>query len=103
RTLPLGGDGFTVNQADTVPRFPPEPVHVIASCRMIIDVGEWDNSQSILPGGQSGHPASAHYQDHIDDWHHGRYHPMVFSQDAVERAASSHLTLLPPGGDRVKE
>lgn len=102
-TLPLGGDGFTVNQADTTPRFPPEPVHVIASCRMIVDVGEWDNSQSVLPGGQSGHPASAHYHDNIDDWHQGRYHPMVFSRDTVERAAASQLTLLPLGGDRVKE
>jgi penicillin G amidase len=94
-TLPLGGDGYTVNQADTTPRFPPEPVHVIASCRMIVDVGAWDESVSALPGGQSGHPASDHYQDSIDDWSEGRYHPMLFSRDAVDRAAKSHLLLQP--------
>ncbi len=97
-TLPLGGDGYTVSQADTIPRFPPDPVHVIASCRMIIDVGAWDESVSALPGGQSGHPASDHYQDSIDDWSHGRYHPMLFSRDAVDRAAKSHLLLQPQRG-----
>lgn len=103
-TLPLGGDGYTVNQADVIPRFPPDPVHVIASCRMILDVGAWDESVSALPGGQSGHPASEHYQDSIDDWSAGRYHPMLFSRDAVDRAAKSHLLLQPqPGTSQEKE
>ena len=96
-TLPLGGDGYTVNQAETAPGFPPEPVHVIASCRMILDVGAWDNSVSSLPGGQSGQLASRHYQDRIDDWHQGRYHPMLFSREAVETMARGHLTLQPEG------
>jgi penicillin G amidase len=94
-TLPLAGDGYTVCQADTTPRFPPDPVHVIASCRMILDVGAWDNCLSALPGGQSGHLASAHYQDSIDDWYHGRYHPMLFSRDAVDEAGETQLTLRP--------
>jgi penicillin amidase len=62
---------------------------------MIVDVGEWDKSVSALPGGQSGHPASSHYQDQIDDWIQGRYHPMLFSRAAVERAAAAALTLQP--------
>jgi penicillin G amidase len=103
RTLPLGGDGFTVNQADVPPTFPPQPVGVIASCRMVVDVGSWDNSRTVLPGGQSGHPASEHYQDNIDDWHEGRYHPMVFSRDAVERVGTNYLTLQPLAGDGVEE
>jgi penicillin amidase len=102
RTLPAGGDGYTVNQAEVAPHFPPGPVGIIASCRMIVDVGDWDNSISALPGGQSGHPASSHYQDHIDDWRHGRYHPMLFSRAAVERLVEGKLTLQPaaPGRDR---
>ncbi|HZD10585.1 MAG TPA: penicillin acylase family protein, partial [Candidatus Binatia bacterium] len=60
-TFPLGGDANSVNQARVPLEFPPRPIHVIASCRMILDVGAWDNSVTTLPGGQSGHPASDHY------------------------------------------
>jgi len=98
--FPAGGDGYTVNQAEVAPNFPPGPVEIIASCRMIIDVGEWDNSISALPGGQSGHPASPHYHDHVDDWRHGRYHPMLFSRGAIDAVAEGELTLLPPGRGR---
>jgi penicillin amidase len=103
RTLPVGGDGYTVNQAEVAPVFPPGPADVIASCRMIIDVGEWDNCLSALPGGQSGHPASKHYQDHIDDWRHGRYHPMLFSRAAIEREAEGQLTLQPADLSRERK
>jgi penicillin amidase len=96
-TLPVHGDGYTVNQAETTPTFPPDPVHIIASCRMILDVGAWDNCLSALPGGQSGHLASSHYQDQVDDWHRGRYHPMLFSREAIEAVVSGNLTLLPQG------
>lgn len=97
RSFPIGGDGFSVNQAEVPPRFPPGPVHVIASCRMIVDVGAWDNSLSTLPGGQSGHPASDHYQDSVEEWLQGRYHPMLFSRDRVEAEAEGRL-ILQPGG-----
>src|SRR5690606_29219641 len=62
---PLGGDAHTVNQARSTPHMPLRPVQVIASCCMVLDVGEWDNSITSLPGGQSGHPASEHYQDGV--------------------------------------
>ena len=39
RKLPAGGDGYTVNQAEVASRFPAGPVEIIASCRMIVDVG----------------------------------------------------------------
>jgi penicillin G amidase len=94
-THALGGDGFTVNQAESPPSFPPPPVHIIASCRLILDVGDWDNSRAALPGGQSAHPAAPHYRDGLDDWRHGRYHPMLFSRRAVEAATQGKLVLLP--------
>lgn len=98
-TYPLGGDGFTVSQARVVPRFPPGAAQVIASCRMVLDVGAWDNSISILPGGQSGHPASDHYQDCAEDWLQGRYHPMLFSRRRIEEEAESRLVLRPAHED----
>jgi penicillin G amidase len=93
--IPVGGDGETVNQADIAPHFPPNPVEIIASCRMIIDVGEWDNSVSVLPGGQSGNPASPHYEDGLLDWRNGRYHPMLFSRSKIEASTENILLLLP--------
>ncbi len=94
-SFPLAGDGYTVSQAETAPVFPPDPVHIIASCRMVLDVGDWDNSISTLPGGQSGHPASHHYQDSVEDWLQGRYHPMIYSREKVEATVECRLTLEP--------
>ncbi|MCB8919053.1 MAG: penicillin acylase family protein [Ardenticatenaceae bacterium] len=93
--LPLGGDGYTVNQADCTLHFPPDPVKVIASARLLLDVGGWDNCLSSLPGGQSGHLASPHYQDGVVDWQQGRYHPMLFSRAAVQQVAAATLWLTP--------
>lgn len=98
-TYPLGGDSFTVNQARVAPHLPPGGAHVIASCRMILDVGAWDNSVSVLPGGQSGHPASDHYQDSVDDWLEGKYHPMLYSRERVELATENRLILRADTGE----
>ena len=95
----LGGDGFSVNQARVAPQFPPAAVHVIASCRMILDVGAWDNSASSLPGGQSAHPASVHYQDSIEDWLQGEYHPMLYNRERIETEAENRLFLHPDAGE----
>ena len=93
--FPVPGDGYTINQSDVPPHFPPEPSTIIASCRLIIDVGEWDNSMAALPGGQSGHPASPHYQDRLAEWREGRYFPLLFSREKVLRDADGTWTLLP--------
>jgi penicillin amidase len=93
--IPVDGDGATINQADITPQFPPNPVKIIASCRMIMDVGEWDNSLSVLPGGQSGNPTSPHYADGLLDWRDGRYHPFLFSRSRVEEATEKILLLTP--------
>jgi penicillin amidase len=92
-TVAAAGDGFTVNQSDLSPHFPPDPVTIIASCRLIMDVGEWDACLAALPGGQSGQPASPHYQDRIAEWQDGRYFPLLFSRERVEAAADGVLKL----------
>lgn len=93
--IPAGGDGYTINQSDMTPHFPPDPSTVIASCRLIIDVGAWDECLAALPGGQSGHPASPHYQDRITEWQEGRYFPLLFSREKVAAVAQGTWTLLP--------
>lgn len=94
-TIPAAGDGYTINQSDMTPHFPPNPSTVIASCRLIVDVGAWDNSLAALPGGQSGHPASPHYQDRITEWQEGRYFPLLFSREKVAAAAQGTWMLVP--------
>lgn len=96
-SLPAAGDGYTVNQSDVTPHFPPDPSTIIASCRLIIDVGAWDESLAALPGGQSGHPASPHYRDRLAEWNDGRYFPLLFSRAKVLAAARGTWVLQPNG------
>jgi hypothetical protein len=46
--------------------------------------------------GESGDPASRHYDDLIADWAAGHYHPMPFTRKAVEAAAVERIVLEPP-------
>jgi penicillin G amidase len=94
-SIPAPGDGFTINQSDLSPHFPPDPATVIASCRLLIDVGNWDESLAALPGGQSGHPASPHYQDRIAEWREGRYFPLLFSREKILAVAQGSWKLEP--------
>lgn len=95
--IPFGGDTNTVAQASCLPLSPTANPPLIPAMRMVIDVGEWDNSQWVLASGQSGNPCSRHYSDHFELWRHGRLAPMLWSQDAVAKAARSTLELLPIG------
>jgi penicillin G amidase len=68
-----------------------------ASYRQIIDVSNWDRSVMTNVPGESGDPASKHYDDLIEDWAWGQYHPMPFTRKAVEAAAEERLMLMPVG------
>jgi penicillin amidase len=73
----------------------PAAVQAHPSMRMIVDLGDFDASRSVIPTGQSGHPYHRHYDDQIELWLNGEYHPMWFSREAVEAAAVDHLILAP--------
>jgi penicillin amidase len=66
-----------------------------ASFRMVLDVGNWDDSRAINTPGQSGNPYSPHYRDLAPLWATGDYVPLLYSREAVERAASERLQLSP--------
>ena len=70
-----------------------------ASVRMVLDVGQWDNSMVINAPGQSDDPDSGHYRDLLPLWASGRYVPLLFSRSAVEQAAEEIIDLT-PAGDR---
>ena len=66
-----------------------------ASFRIIVDVGNWDDSRVINAPGQSGDPASPHYRDLVPLWLEGGYVPLVYSRAAVDRETVLRLRLEP--------
>ena len=93
--FPIGGDTDTVCQAAFVPGKPYAPTAWVASYRQIVDLSNWDRSQAIHTNGQSGQPGSAHYDDMIESWLTGKYHPMLWTREQVEREAEGRLRLEP--------
>ena len=90
---PWGGDANTVSPAPVDPaRLTADPV-AVASLRMAIDVGEWEQSRFVLPGGQSGNPYSRHYADQMRLWLKGDALPIAWSPEAVTRATRHTLVL----------
>jgi penicillin amidase len=73
----------------------PAVVRGHVSMRMIVDMADFEASRAVIPTGQSGHPYHAHYDDMIELWLNGQYHPMLFGREAVEAAAVDHLVLQP--------
>lgn len=91
--LPVGGSRSTpMNAAYRLTDF---GVNSGASVRLVMDVGEWDNSVCINAPGQSGDPRSPFYGDLAGPWSRGEYMPLLFSREKVE-AATGHLILLIP-------
>jgi len=65
------------------------------SMRWVADAEDPDRSLAVLPGGQSGHPFDAHYDDQLEEYLAGRMHTVRWSQRAVDSGAVSTLALLP--------
>ena len=93
--VPWGGDTYTVSQASTDLSDPLYGVMANASMRLVIDVGAWDDSRYVLPGGQSGNPLSPHYDDQFTLWLRGEGVPIAWQADAVEAATRQVLRLAP--------
>ena len=65
------------------------------SARLVIDVGNWDNSRAVNHPGESGDPDSPHYRDLAPLWRTGQYFPLLYSQEAVENALEKKIELVP--------
>jgi penicillin G amidase len=66
-----------------------------ASYREILDLDDWDKSVAINTPGQSGEPASPHYSDLLPLWGEGKYFPLQYSEDAVQKVVTDSLELQP--------
>ena len=93
--FPQGGDVNTVAQAAPNPFDPTADPLAVASMRMVLDVGNWDESRFSLPGGQSGNPMSPHYDNLLPFWLRGDGVPIAWTQKAVEKATVETLRLVP--------
>lgn len=93
--FPWGGDSATVGQAAVSLDDPTGQPFFIASLRMVVDVGNWDENRFVLPGGQSDNPLSPHYDDQIPLWREGQGLTIAWTPEQVAQATASSLTLQP--------
>ena len=61
--------------------------------RLVVDMAREGWAMATTTGGRSGHPYSPHYANHVQDWLHDRYHPLVM--DPQDEDIESRLTLVP--------
>jgi penicillin amidase len=89
-----GGDDTTIDQGAFEPGHGYE-VSILASWRQIVDLADPDASVGVHTTGQSGHPASPHWNDLVPLWSAGEYHPLPLSRAAVEAQGVGTITLRP--------
>ncbi|WP_022919480.1 penicillin acylase family protein [Ruania albidiflava] len=75
--------------------FPNFAVNWVPSMRMVVDLADLDASTWVNLTGNSGHPASSHYDDQYQSWVDGETYPWPFTRAAVDEAAEDTLTLSP--------
>ncbi|GEN98792.1 penicillin amidase [Novosphingobium sediminis] len=90
--LGIGGGASTPNAASWSGDF---LLTAGPSVRLVMDVGEWDNSVAINTPGQSGDPASPHYRDLFARWAGGAYVPFVWSRARVMQEAERVIAVSP--------
>ncbi|MGC0239469.1 penicillin acylase family protein [Arthrobacter sp. SD76] len=85
--------------SETVGLAAPSPLTGIeatgASFRIVLDVGNWDQSFAINTPGQDGDPRSSHYADLYELWLKDGYFPLLYSKEAVEANATERLLIQP--------
>jgi penicillin G amidase len=88
--LPRGGAAHTVNSTSDN-----DNQSTGASFRIVADTADWDRSVGTNSPGQSGDPASPHYQDLFAPWAEGRYFPVAYTRPKVESVTEGKTLLLP--------
>lgn len=67
----------------------------VPSMRMIVDLGDLNNSVTVHTTGQSGHAYHPHYIDMAEMWANIEYYSMLWDQKEVMSQAEGHLVLTP--------
>jgi len=90
--VPRGGSGDTVGCTTYSDDFLQT---VGASFRIVVDVGEWDNSVAMNTPGQSGVHTSPHFKNLFASWAEGGSFPLLYSRSKVEQHVSEVIKLTP--------
>ena len=67
----------------------------LPSMRMIVDLGNLNNSLTVHTTGQSGHAYHPHYDDMARLWAHLEYYPMLWEEQAMLNSSEGRLVLQP--------
>ncbi len=92
--FPVGGGEALVNATGWSVRDGYE-TNWLPSMRMIVDLGNLDNSLTVHTTGESGHAYHEHYDDMAEMWANVEYYPMWWEQESVINDSEGHLKLIP--------
>jgi penicillin amidase len=67
----------------------------LPSMRMIVDLGNLNNSVTVHTTGESGHAYHKHYDDMTPMWANIQYYPMLWNETSVTQNTEGHLVLQP--------
>ena len=73
-----------------------------ATYRMIVDMADVTQAQSMNAIGQSGRPFTPHYDDLLQPWAEVEYHPMWMEKTEIEEHSEGTLILAPKGSSNVQ-
>lgn len=90
--LPHGGGWHTVAAAGYDESY---RTTLGATFRILMDVGNWDESRAMNAPGQSGDLHSPHHRDLFEPWVEGETFPLLYSRKSVEEATEQILVLQP--------
>ena len=71
------------------------PVTAGPALRKLIDLGDLNSAQSVLPSGQSGNFMSNNYSNQGELYANGHFRKLLFAEDQVRMNSKSELTLIP--------
>ena len=92
---PAGGSAGTINKGEYILLSNYDKT-IGPSMRRIVDFDNLNNTQFILPTGQSGIPTSPHYKDQAPMYNKGEYRTTYFDEDFIRSASQfRHLKLVP--------
>ena len=92
--FPTGGGEAIVNATGWSVRDGYE-TNWLPSMRMIVDLGNMNNSLTVHTTGQSGHAYHPHYDDMSQLWADVGYYPMWWEQESIINDSEAHLVLVP--------
>ena len=92
---PIAKNGSEFTPSQSLPRASDLRQMNGPSVRLVVDVGNWDNSRAVNHPGQSGDPERPHYRDLAPLWRDGRYFRLAYTRKAVDEVTERIIYLVP--------